>query len=195
MIRDFEKTTPVIHSSAYIDPTAMVIGNVEVGEDSSIWPMCVVRGDVNRIRIGERTNIQDGSVLHVTHDSDYKPGGAALIIGNDVTVGHQATLHACTVQDQCLIGMGSIVLDEAVIECGAMLGAGSLVNPGKHIEAGYLWLGRPARRVRELTEKEKAYLKYSASHYVRLQRRHQVGQSANQAVTPVIKHDHSTEKS
>lgn len=175
MIRDFEGHTPIIHGTAYVDPAALVIGDVEIGEDSSVWPMCVVRGDIQHIRIGQRTNIQDGSVLHVTHDSDYKPGGSPLIIGDDVTVGHQVTLHACTIHDQCLIGMGSIVLDDAVIESGALLGAGSLVNPGKRIESGYLWLGRPARRVRELTEKERAYLKYSASHYVRLQHRHQVG--------------------
>jgi len=136
--------------------------------------MCVVRGDIHHIHIGNGTNIQDGSILHVTHDSEYKPGGSPLIIGNEVTVGHRATLHSCTLEDQCLIGMGSIVLDDAVIGAGAMLGAGSVVNPGKHIEGGYLWLGQPARRVRELTEKEKAYLKYSAAHYVKLQRRHQV---------------------
>lgn len=174
MIRPFEDTVPKIADGAYIDEAALVIGDVEIGEDSSVWPMCVVRGDIHHIRIGNSTNIQDGSILHVTHGSEYKPGGSPLIIGNEVTVGHQATLHACTVEDQCLIGMGSIVLDDAVIGAGAMLGAGSVVNPGKHIEGGYLWLGRPARRMRELTEKEKAYLKYSAAHYVKLQRRHQV---------------------
>jgi len=174
MIRSFESVTPEVASSTYIDESALVIGNVEIGEDSSVWPMCVVRGDIHHIRIGHSTNIQDGSILHVTHDSEYKAGGSPLMIGNEVTVGHQATLHACTIEDHCLIGIGSIVLDGAVIERGAMLGAGSLVNPGKHIEGGYLWLGRPARRVRELTEKEKAYLNYSAAHYVKLQRRYQV---------------------
>ena len=159
MIRHFENTVPKIADSAYIDEAALVIGDVEIGEDSSVWPMCVVRGDIHHIHIGSGTNIQDGSILHVTHDSEYKPGGSPLIIGNEVTVGHQAMLHACTVEDQCLIGMGSIVLDDAVIGAGAMLGAGSVVNPGKHIEGGYLWLGRPARRVRELTEKEKSYMK------------------------------------
>ncbi|TNG01915.1 MAG: gamma carbonic anhydrase family protein [Gammaproteobacteria bacterium] len=143
-----------------------------MGADSSIWPMSVARGDINSIRIGERTNIQDGSILHVTHDGPYKPGGSPLIIGNDVTVGHHVTLHACTVEDLCLIGMGSIILDDAVIRHGAMLGAGSLVNPGKEIEGGYLWLGRPARRVRELSDREKAYLEYSARHYVKLKDRH-----------------------
>ena len=179
MIRQFEGNTPRIASSAYIDEAALVVGDVEIGEDSSVWPMSVVRGDVQRITIGERSNIQDGSILHVTHDSEYRQAGTPLIIGNDVTVGHQVTLHACTVEDGCLIGMGSIVLDEAVIEAGAMLGAGSLVNPGKRVQGGYLWMGQPVRRARELTDKEKAYLNYSAAHYVRLQRRHQTGLSAN----------------
>jgi len=174
MIRSFESTSPQIAESAYIDEAALVIGDVEIGEDSSVWPMCVIRGDIHHIHIGESTNIQDGSVLHVTHDSEYKPGGSPLLIGDEVTVGHQVTLHACTIGDRCLIGMGSIILDDAIIETGALVGAGSLVNPGKHIEGGYLWLGRPARRVRQLTEKEKAYLKYSAAHYVKLQHRHQV---------------------
>ena len=152
-----------------------MIGDVEIGEHSSVWPMCVIRGDIHHIRIGKNSNIQDGSILHVTHDSEYKLGGSPLIIGDEVTVGHQVTLHACTIEDRCLIGMGSIIMDDAVIEAGAMVGAGSLVNPGKHIAGGYLWLGRPVRRVRELSEKEKAYLKYSAAHYVRLQQRYQTG--------------------
>lgn len=177
MIREFEDMKPDISSEAYVDEMALVIGDVHIAADSSVWPMSVVRGDINHIRIGERTNIQDGSVLHVTHDSEYKPGGSPLIIGDDVTVGHSVTLHACTIGNQCLIGMGSVVLDDAVIGEKAMIGAGSLVNPGKIVEGGYLWLGRPVRRVRELTEKEKAYLKYSAEHYVKLQRRHQVSLS------------------
>jgi carbonic anhydrase/acetyltransferase-like protein (isoleucine patch superfamily) len=178
MIRSFENARPQIATSAYVDETALIIGDVVVGENSSVWPMSVIRGDIHHIRIGKNTNIQDGSVLHVTHDSEYKPGGSPLLIGDDVTIGHQVTLHACTIEDASLVGMGSIVLDDAVIESGALLGAGSLVNPGKHIEGGYLWLGRPARRVRELTEKERAYLNYSAEHYVRLQRRYQVSPPA-----------------
>ena len=178
MIRAFEDKSPLISNSVYVDETALIIGDVEIAADASVWPMSVVRGDVNLIRIGERTNIQDGSVLHVSHEGPHKPGGSPLIIGNDVTVGHKVMLHGCTVEDRCLIGMGSLVLDDAVIESDALLGAGSLVNPGKRIEGGYLWLGRPARRVRELSEKEKAYLVYSAEHYVRLQRRHQVSPPA-----------------
>ncbi len=172
MIRDFEKMAPQIDESAYIDSAAVVIGDVKIGADSSVWPMCVIRGDIQSIEIGDRSNIQDGSILHVSHDSKYNPGGSSLIIGEGVTVGHQVTLHACTIGDYCLIGMGSVVLDDAVIEDGAMIGAGSLVNPGKHIEGGYLWLGSPVKRVRALTEKEKEFLKYSADHYVRLSGRH-----------------------
>lgn len=173
MIRNFEDSSPQIAETAYVDETALVIGDVEVGADTSIWPMSVVRGDIHTIRIGERTNIQDGSILHVSHDSEYKPGGSPLRIGDDVTVGHQVILHACTVGNRCLIGMGSVIMDDAVIEDGAMIGAGSQINPGKHIEGGYLWLGCPARRVRKLTEKEVEYLNYSAAHYVKLMRRHQ----------------------
>jgi carbonic anhydrase/acetyltransferase-like protein (isoleucine patch superfamily) len=171
-IRSFEDYTPEIAESAFVDDSAVVTGNVVIGADSSVWPMCSIRGDIHSIRIGERTNIQDGSILHVTHDSEFAPGGNALSIGNDVTVGHNAVVHACTVEDLCLIGMGSVILDGAIVRKGAMVGAGSLVSPGKEIEGGYLWLGSPAKRVRELTEKEKAFLQYSSSHYVDLKNRH-----------------------
>lgn len=172
ILRNFENSRPVIEQTAYIDPAAVVIGDVSIGALSSVWPMCVIRGDIQAIRIGECSNIQDGSVLHVTHDSSYQPGGYPLIIGNNVTVGHQVTLHACTIGDNCLIGMGSVVLDAAVIEDGAMIGAGSLVNPGEKITGGYLWLGSPVKRIRALTDQEKTYLAYSATHYVNLARRH-----------------------
>lgn len=172
MIRRHQQWTPRIAASAWIDPQATVIGQVTIGDDSSIWPQVVIRGDIHRIDIGARTNIQDGSVLHVTHDSQYSPGGSPLVIGNDVTVGHNATLHACTIGDGCLIGMGSIVLDKAMLEPGVMLGAGSLVPPGKRLEGGYLWLGSPVRRARPLDDEEKNYLLYSAAHYVKLMRRH-----------------------
>ena len=171
-IRSFEDYTPEIAESAFVDDSAVVTGNVVIGADSSVWPMCSISGDIQSIRIGERTNIQDGSILHVTHDSEFAPGGNALSIGNDVTVGHNAVVHACTVEDLCLIGMGSVILDGAIVRKGAMVGAGSLVSPGKEIEGGYLWLGSPAKRVRELTEKEKAFLQYSSSHYVDLKNRH-----------------------
>lgn len=171
-VRNFEYYSPEIAESAFIDETALVTGNVKIGVDSSIWPMCSVRGDIHSIRIGERTNIQDGCVLHVTHDSEYAPGGNKLEVGNDVTVGHNVVLHACTIEDECLIGMGAVVLDGAVVKAGAMVGAGSLVSPGKVLEGGYLWLGSPVKRVRELSEKEKAFFMYSAKHYVELKDRH-----------------------
>jgi carbonic anhydrase/acetyltransferase-like protein (isoleucine patch superfamily) len=170
--RPFGDSRPRIAAGAWVDDTALVIGDVEIGADSSVWPMSVVRGDIQAIRIGRRTNIQDGSVLHVTHDSEYSPGGRALEVGDGVTVGHRVLLHACRVGDQCLIGMGSVVLDGAVIGSRVILGAGSLVPGGKELESGYLWLGSPVRRVRPLVEKELAYLEYAAGHYVRLARRH-----------------------
>lgn len=171
-IRRFEEYTPQVDSSAFIDASAVVTGDVIIGADSSIWPCCSVRGDIHSIRIGERTNIQDGSVLHVTHDSEFAPGGNGLTVGDDVTVGHNVILHACTIEDLCLIGMGSVVLDGAVVQSGAMVGAGSLVSPNKVLQGGYMWLGSPAKQVRELTDKEKAFLEYSAKHYVDLKNRH-----------------------
>ena len=168
-IRPYKGIMPNIDDSAYVDPQSSVIGNVIIGKDSSVWPMAAIRGDVNKIRIGERTNIQDGSVLHVTHaGGPLAPDGFALTVGNDVTVGHNVVLHACTVEDGCLIGMGSVVLDGAVIKAGAMVGAGSVVSPGKELEGGYLYLGTPARKARELNQQEKDYLIYSAKHYVAL---------------------------
>ena len=128
-VRIFEGHTPRIADSAYVDEHALVIGDVHLGEDSSVWPMSVVRGDVNSIRIGARTNIQDGSVVHVTHDCEYSPGGYAVTIGDDVTVGHRVIVHACEIGDRCLIGMGSVILDGAVIEPDSMIGAGCLVPP------------------------------------------------------------------
>lgn len=171
-IRDFEGFSPQIADTVFIDKSAVVTGNVSIGEDSSVWPCCSVRGDIHSITIGARTNIQDGSVLHVTHDSEFAPGGFKLTVGDDVTVGHNVILHACTIEDLCLIGMGSVVLDGAVVQSGAMVGAGSLVPPNKLLEGGYMWLGSPVKKARELTDREKAFLKYSAQHYVKLKNRH-----------------------
>ena len=171
-IRDFEGRHPSIHPSAYIDELALVAGRVTIGAYSSVWPMSVLRGDINTISIGERTNIQDGSILHVTHDSEYAEGGVPLLVGSDVTVGHKVILHACTIEDLCLIGMGAVVLDGALIREGAMIGAGSLVPPNKELDGGYLYVGSPVKRVRALSDREKRYLKYSAEHYVRLMGRH-----------------------
>jgi carbonic anhydrase/acetyltransferase-like protein (isoleucine patch superfamily) len=168
-IRSFNEISPTIASSTYIDPQAVVIGDVTMGEESSIWPCAVARGDVNFIRIGARTNIQDGSVLHVSHDSDFGKG-YGLIIGNDVTVGHNATLHACTIEDEVLIGMNATVLDGAHIPKHCIIGANSLVAPGKKLESGWLYMGIPAKPVRQLSEKDIAFFKYSAQHYIKLMR-------------------------
>jgi carbonic anhydrase/acetyltransferase-like protein (isoleucine patch superfamily) len=167
-IRAFKGKLPQLGTGVFVDESAAVIGNVTLGKDSSIWPMCAIRGDVNNISIGARSNIQDGSVIHVTHRYGELPQGHATVIGNDVTVGHQVILHGCTVEDLCLVGMGSIVLDGAILRSKVLLGAGSLVPEGKDLEGGYLWLGRPAKKVRELTEQELKWFNYSAQHYVNL---------------------------
>ena len=172
MIREFEKITPTIDSSAYIDEQASVIGDVHIGADSSVWPGTVIRGDVNKIRIGERSNIQDNSTVHVSHDSHFSPGGFATIIGNHVTIGHQVIVHACTIGDRCLVGMGSLIMDGTVVEPDTIIGAGSLVTQNKVIEGGYLWIGRPAKRIRKLTTEEIDRIDYSAQHYVRLKNRY-----------------------
>ncbi len=165
-VKSFENHTPVIHPTAYIDDMAYVSGQTSIGEGSSVWPMAVVRGDINRIVIGRLTNVQDGAVLHVTHGGEYtRPDGLPLVIGDEVTIGHRAVLHACTIGNRCLIGMGAIVLDGAVIEDEVMIGAGSLVPPGKRLESGYLYVGSPVKQARPLTDKERAYLAYSANYY------------------------------
>ncbi len=174
-IRPFENHIPQIDPSAWVDETAVVIGDVALGPGASVWPQCVVRGDIHRILIGAGTNIQDGSILHVSHDSRFRPGGAPLIIQERVTVGHQAVLHGCEIGELCLIGIGARVLDGAVIEPRTLLGAGALVTPGQLLSGGYLWVGTPARRVRVLTDQELEYLEYSAAHYVRLAQRHRGG--------------------
>jgi carbonic anhydrase/acetyltransferase-like protein (isoleucine patch superfamily) len=167
-ISPFNGIYPELASGAWVHPRATVIGDVKLGEDASVWPGAVVRGDVNSIRIGAGTNIQDNSVLHVSHRTPADPAGGPLVIGARVTVGHTVILHACTIEDECLIGMGSIILDRAVIRKHVLLGAGSLVPEGKVLESGYLYLGRPAKMVRELTAEEMAYFNYSAEHYIKL---------------------------
>ena len=171
-IRPFETFYPEIADSAWIDPSAVIIGNTHIGESSSVWPNVSIRGDIHKIRIGENTNIQDNSILHISHDSEFLPGGAPLIVGNHVTVGHLVTLHGCQISDYCLIGMGSIVLDNAVLESHIMVGAGSLVPGGKKLESGYLYLGSPVKKVRKLKEPELEFLEYSAEHYRQLGIRH-----------------------
>jgi len=171
-IRSFEQHTPRIHPTAYVDAMALVIGDVEIGEDSSIWPMSVVRGDIQSIRIGVRTSIQDGTIIHVTHDSRFCPGGQPTRIGNDVTIGHKVILHACTIEDFCLIGMGAIVMDKAIVRSRVTLGAGSVVPPGKVLDSGFLYVGSPVKPVRPLNERELEFLEYSAQNYRRLKERH-----------------------
>ena len=171
-IRALGSMTPHIAEDVWVDDSAVVIGDVHIAPLSSVWPMTVIRGDVNRIRIGSATNIQDGCVLHVSHDSYYLPGGRSLTLGNRVTVGHKAILHGCDIADACFIGMGCTILDGVVMEPYTLLGAGSLVTSNKRLEGGYLWLGRPARKLRPLSDKELEYLEYSADHYVRLAKRY-----------------------
>ena len=174
-LRPFYGTNPTLGARVYVDETAVVIGRVTLGDDASLWPCVVARGDVNGISVGARTNIQDLTMLHVTHDGPYSPGGFPLVIGADVTVGHKCLLHACSIGDRCLIGMGAIVMDGAVVESEVLLGAGSLVSPGKRLESGFLYRGSPAQKVRPLTDQEREMLRYSAAHYVRLKDRYLAG--------------------
>lgn len=159
---------PQLGHGVYLHPSALVIGDVTLGDDASVWPGAVIRGDVNRIVIGASTNIQDGSVLHVSHKSSWDPGGAPLVIGANVTIGHKVILHGCSIADECLIGMGAIVMDKVVVEPRVLVGAGSLVSEGRVLESGHLYLGSPARKIRPLTEGELAHFAYSARHYIRL---------------------------
>ncbi|MBZ4038057.1 gamma carbonic anhydrase family protein [Novilysobacter selenitireducens] len=172
-LRPYLDQFPRLGERVYVDPAASVIGDVELADDVSVWPGCVVRGDVNFIRVGARTNIQDGTVIHVSHDGPHaKLGGFATVIGEDVTIGHKAIVHACRIGDAALIGMGAIVLDGAVVESHGFVGAGAVVPPGKTVGRGELWLGNPARKVRVLSEADIEGLYYSAQHYVRLKNRY-----------------------
>jgi carbonic anhydrase/acetyltransferase-like protein (isoleucine patch superfamily) len=169
----YQEKYPQLDASVYAHPSAQIVGEVIIGADSSVWCNAVLRGDANHIHIGHSSNIQDLSMCHVSHKHPDKPQGSALRIGNFVTIGHAVILHGCTIGDDCLIGMGSIVMDDALIEPRVMLGAGSLVAPGKVLRSGYLYVGRPAVQVRALTPSELASLRYSAEHYVRVKNVHQ----------------------
>lgn len=161
-------TRPIIGQRVYLHPSCQVIGEVTIGDDASVWCNTVLRGDVNRIVIGRGSNVQDLTMGHVSHKTADKPDGSPLIIGDYVTVGHSVILHGCRIGNECLIGMGSIILDDVVIPDRVMVGAGSLVTQGKVLESGMLYMGRPAKAVRALTEEELRYLRYSAEHYMRV---------------------------
>lgn len=175
-LRPFDGIHPQLPESCFVDDTALIIGDAVLGEDCSVWPMAVIRADVNSVRIGARSNVQDFCMLHESHKNDKDPNGAPLTIGEDVTIGHHVNLHGCTIGDRVLVGMGTIVLDKAVVESDVIIGAGSLVPPGKRLASGYLYVGSPVKQARELTVEEREFLRYSAAHYVRLANKHKAGQ-------------------
>jgi len=172
-IRTYQGQKPRLGQRVYVYVGAHLIGDVELGDDVSLWPGTVVRGDVNYIRIGARTNVQDGSIIHVSHDGPFtRPGGYPTIIGRDVTIGHGAIVHACVIEDGCLIGMGATVLDGATIRKNGFVGAGAVIAPGKTVGERELWLGNPAKLVRVLSDRDVESLYYSATHYVKLKDRY-----------------------
>ncbi|MDI5891035.1 gamma carbonic anhydrase family protein [Halomonas rhizosphaerae] len=167
-LRPWKGQTPQLGARVYIDPACMVLGDVVLGDDCSVWPMAVIRGDMHRIRIGARTSVQDGSVLHITHASDFNPDGFPLTIGEEVTIGHKAILHGCTLGNRILVGMGAIVMDGAVVEDEVIIAAGAVVTPDKRLESGHVYAGNPAKALRPLKETERAFFPYTAGNYVRL---------------------------
>ncbi|MCW8093479.1 gamma carbonic anhydrase family protein [Alteromonas sp. ASW11-130] len=167
-IRHYQSTLPNIGNKVYIDDMALVAGDVTLAEDVSIWPFVAARGDVNKITIGARSNVQDGTVLHVTRKTPSNPDGHPLEIGEDVTIGHKCMLHGCKLGDRILVGMGAIIMDNVVVENDVFIGAGTLVPPNKHLESGYLYVGNPMKKKRPLTDAEIAFLKQSAINYVDL---------------------------
>ena len=174
-IRAYKGVLPTLAEGVYVDESSVLVGDIVLAKDVSIWPLVAARGDVNFIRIGARTNVQDGSVLHLSRPSNGKPEGSPLIIGEDVTVGHMVMLHGCTLGNRILIGMGAIVMDDVVVEDDVIIGAGSLVPPGKRLQSGYLYVGSPAKQARALTDGEKAFLTESANNYVQLKNEYLAG--------------------
>ena len=171
-LRSFRGITPRIGERVLIDPSAVVLGDVSLEEDVSVWPQASIRGDMHWIRVGARTSVQDGCVLHITHAGPYNPEGWPLEIGSDVTVGHGAILHGCTVGSRVLVGMAATIMDGAVVEEEVVVAAGALVTSGKRLRSGYLYGGSPAREMRPLSDREIDYFGYSADNYVRLKDRH-----------------------
>ncbi|CAM4451928.1 gamma carbonic anhydrase family protein [Vibrio agarivorans] len=165
-LRSYKGISPKLGKRVFVDETSVLVGDIVLDDDTSVWPLVAARGDVNHIRIGKRTNIQDGTVLHVTHKNSENPDGYPLIIGDDVTVGHKVMLHGCEIRDRVLVGMGAIILDGVIVESEVMIGAGSLVPPGKVLESGYLYVGSPVKKARPLSDKEIAFLQRSANNYV-----------------------------
>lgn len=167
-IRSYKGVMPSFNSSVYVDESSVLVGDIQLGDNSSVWPLVAARGDVNYIRIGERSNIQDGSVLHLSRATKSNPDGYPLIIGDDVTVGHKVMLHGCVLGNRILVGMGAIIMDNVTVEDDVIIGGGSLVPPNKRLESGYLYVGSPVKQARPLTEQELAFLKISADNYVQL---------------------------
>ncbi len=165
-IEPYKEVEPYLGDRVFVHRSATVIGDVELGNYTSVWPGVVIRGDVNWIRIGEGSNIQDNSVLHVTHHGPDHPDGSPLYIGNFVTVGHGCILHGCEIGDECLIGMGAIVMDRVIVPKHVLIGAGSLVPEGRELESGWLYLGRPAKAIRPLTGEEIRAFRNHAEHYI-----------------------------
>ncbi|MGH1439872.1 MAG: gamma carbonic anhydrase family protein [Cellvibrionaceae bacterium] len=167
-IRPYKEHSPSLGKKVFVDPAAVVIGDVVLGDDCSVWPCAVIRGDMHRIRIGSRTSVQDGSVLHITHAGKFTPEGWPLIIGDDVTIGHSVNLHGCQIGSRVLIGIGSTILDGAIVEDDVVIGAGTLVPPGKVLKSGFMYMGSPYKEIRPLKESEKAFFTYSSQNYVDL---------------------------
>jgi len=167
-LRIYDSKQPYVAMGAYVDHSALLVGDVEIGEDSSVWPMAVLRGDLQSIRIGNCTNIQDGAILHITHASPYHKNGHPVSIGDEVTVGHGAKLHGCTIKDRCLIGIGAIIMDGAVVESDVIVAAGALVPSNTVLKSGYVYMGAPAQEARPITDEDREFIKYSAQNYILL---------------------------
>lgn len=171
-VRNFNGLEPQLAPGVFVDPSAVVLGDVHIGPESSVWPQAVVRGDMHRIRIGRCTSVQDHSVLHITHAGPFNEAGWPLEIGDEVTIGHGVILHGCTLGNRILVGMGAVVMDGAVIEDEVVIGANTLVPPGKRLQSGHLYTGSPARQSRPLSDTERQFFSYSAANYAKLRLQH-----------------------